>query len=145
MPEKVLEEQKRRFDQHGDPLWLFPLLPRVLPVGWKVAQDTDDGARYLFTARKGKKRVTLMSVVVSGCIEDDGRKWIHLSVAGPGRVPHWSELVDVKELFLGRDSKAIQVIPPRAEYVNIHPHVLHLFVCVDEDVLPDFTSGTGSL
>ncbi len=28
---------------------------------------------------------------------------------------------------------------------NIHPNVLHLFVCLDGDPLPDFTRGKGSL
>jgi hypothetical protein len=29
--------------------------------------------------------------------------------------------------------------------VNIHPNCLHLFVCVDNDPLPDFTRGEGLL
>ena len=40
---------------------------------------------------------------------------------------------------------AIMVIPPRSEYVNLNKRVLHLFYCLDRDVLPDFTRGGGTL
>jgi len=67
------------------------------------------------------------------------KPWRHLSVscAHPPRVPSWAELAHMKELFLG-DEKALLVLPPRAEYVNDHPSVLHLFSGPDE--LPDFRS-----
>lgn len=60
------------------------------------------------------------------------------------KLPSWKDLRDVKDVFIG-NRKAIQVFPVAAEYVNIHPNVLHLFACLDDDGLPDFTSGTGSL
>ena len=65
--------------------------------------------------------------------------WRHLSVscARPPRVPSWAELAYMKEIFLG-DEKALLVLPPRDEYVNDHPNVLHLFSGPDE--LPDFRS-----
>jgi hypothetical protein len=71
--------------------------------------------------------------------EHDGRVWRHLSVscATPPRVPDWRELGYLKELFLG-DEKAVMVFPRKAEYVNDHPHVLHLFS--GPDGLPDFRS-----
>ena len=52
---------------------------------------------------------------------------------------------EAKELFVGRDEFAYQVIPPRDQHVNIHPNVLHLWSCLDGSPLPDFTRGTGSL
>ena len=71
--------------------------------------------------------------------EHEGKVWRHLSVscASPPRVPTWSELGYMKELFLG-DEKAVMVFPSKREYVNDHPHVLHLFSGPDE--LPDFRS-----
>lgn len=42
-------------------------------------------------------------------------------------------------------STALQVLPPRAKHVNIHPFCLHLWCCLDGDVTPDFTQGSGSL
>lgn len=65
--------------------------------------------------------------------------WAHLSVSAqsPARVPSWGEMRWAKEHFLG-DRKAISVMPQRAEYVNHHPNVLHLFAPLERDPLPDF-------
>jgi hypothetical protein len=70
---------------------------------------------------------------------DDGRRWAHLSVSAqnPKRIPTWKELRWAKEHFLG-DRRAIQVLPPRSEYINIRPNVLNLYACLDDNPLPDF-------
>lgn len=75
----------------------------------------------------------------------DGKEWVHLSLSRSKQLPTWEDIVFVKETVLGRESKAVQVIPPASEHVNIHPFVHHLFCCNDEDPLPDFTQGSGSL
>jgi hypothetical protein len=71
----------------------------------------------------------------------DRSLWAHLSVGGqnckPPRVPSWEHLGWCKRYFLG-DRKAIQVLPPRSEYVNENEFVLHLFVPLELDPLPDF-------
>jgi hypothetical protein len=52
----------------------------------------------------------------------------------------------VKRIFLGRERQALQVLPRESEYVNVNPHVLHLWSALDRpDWLPDFTRGTGTL
>lgn len=70
---------------------------------------------------------------------DDGRLWAHLSVSAqsPRRLPSWKELRWAKEHFLG-DRRAIMVLPPRAEYVNITFNVLNLYACLSGEPLPDF-------
>lgn len=44
---------------------------------------------------------------------------------------------------------AIQVFPRSSQYVNVHEFCLHLFTCLDGEilgsVLPDFTAGTGAI
>lgn len=67
------------------------------------------------------------------------RVWRHLSVSAyrPPRLPSWDELRWCKEVFLG-DEKAVMAFPRKAEYVNDHPNVLHLFS--GPDGLPDFRS-----
>ncbi len=117
--------------------WIRNALPRILLHGW-IEEEGIDGSRYLH-------RKSQTSVIISGCVELDGKRWIHFSVARKDHLPHWEELVDIKEMFLGRETKAIQVIPPRSQYVNIHPNCLHLWYCVDGDPLPDFTRGGKSL
>lgn len=81
--------------------------------------------------------VKLSVIVEVECV--DGQLWGHLSVCAqqPKRVPSWAELRWCKEYFLG-DRKAVQILPPRAEYVNIHPNVLHLYAALEADPLPDF-------
>jgi hypothetical protein len=43
-----------------------------------------------------------------------------------------------RDLFVGKERKAVQVLPPASEYVNIHPHCLHLYAAIEHDPLPDF-------
>jgi hypothetical protein len=95
-----------------------------------------DGARYANDAG--------LTVILSGAIEEDGRRWLHLSISHRSRLPKWRELVAVRDLFPG-DVYCYQVLPPQEKHVNIHPRVLHLWHCLDGNPLPDFTRGTGSL
>jgi hypothetical protein len=103
--------------------------PRVLPAGW---------AKVTYPGGYGWKSPAGLMVISSAATEDDGKEWLHLSVSRQDRLPSWDDLVEVKEVFGGTATSAIQVIPPRAEYVNCHPNVLHLWVCLDESPLPDF-------
>jgi hypothetical protein len=100
--------------------------PAVLPASWKRL----DAWRYIH--RSG------LVVLVSRAVERDGLMWLHVSVSARGRLPKWDELVSVKEIFMGTTSTVLQVIPPRGQYVNDHPNVLHLWQCLDRDVTPDF-------
>lgn len=77
-------------------------------------------------------------VMVSGRTEGDGRRWIHVSLSHPNRCPTWATIRLVKDALLGRNRRAIQVLAPESEWVNLHPYCLHLWCCLDEDGLPDF-------
>jgi hypothetical protein len=61
----------------------------------------------------------------------DGEGWEHVSVhAFRGRLertPKWIEMVFVKSLCWDDDDVVIQFHPRAAEYVNDHPHTLHLW------------------
>ena len=43
------------------------------------------------------------------------------------RTPTWDEMVYVKNLCWDAEDLAVQYHPRRSEYVNAHPHVLHLW------------------
>lgn len=126
--------------------WVEALMPRVLPNEWRqieggvVSAETGrhNGNMYV-NERRG------LRIVMSAAWELDGRRWLHLSMSHPNRLPTWSELVQAKEAFMGKDSRAVQILPPRSEWVNIHAYTLHMFVCLDGDPLPDFTRGGGGL
>lgn len=134
----------------GNPLpmeeWVEAAMPRVLPYEWRrieggtVNAETGrhNGNMYV-NERRG------LRVILSAAVEDDGKRWLHLSMSLATRLPTWSELVQAKEAFMGKESRAVQVLPPRSEWVNIHEYTLHLFVCLDGDPLPDFTRGSGGL
>jgi hypothetical protein len=51
----------------------------------------------------------------------------------------------VKNLFLGRERLALQVLVSESRWINIHPYVLHLWACVDGDPVPDFARGGDSI
>jgi hypothetical protein len=66
--------------------------------------------------------------------EADG--WEHVSVhayrprgfdGAQLRTPTWREMCFVKNLFWDPDDVAMQLHPRRSEYVNEHPHVLHIW------------------
>lgn len=116
-------------------------LPHVLPVGYTTDEVSEDGAKYVYRGMHGYH-----TVIVSAAVELDGREWLHVSVATPSKLPSWDLLKFVKEIFIGRNRQAIQVIPGEAKYVNIHPNCLHLFACLSEsDPVPDFTRGGTTL
>jgi hypothetical protein len=99
-----------------------------------VVKDDYENAKICLVRLDGQ----ILSVIFEvECV--DGELWAHLSAtnAVQQRLPTWRELKWCKEYFLG-DRRAIQVLPPRAEYVNINQHVLHLYAPLERDPLPDF-------
>lgn len=99
------------------------------------------GARGTFCAKPAYAKYERLRVLVSCAQYADARRWLHVSVSlRGGQLPSWPQMSEVKELFIGGDRQAIQVMPPRSNHVNIH-EVLHLWHCLDGDGLPDFTGG----
>lgn len=68
-------------------------------------------------------------IVASGGDPDDteSQGWEHVSVSTRRRVPNWTEMCFVKDLFWEFEECVVQYHPPRSEYVNNHPYVLHLW------------------
>lgn len=109
-------------------------LPGKLPPGWYCDEERLDGARWINVKRR-------LSVIVSVAVEQDGQTWVHASIAHPSRMPTYDDLAYLKRHWLGEDRKAIMVLPPESEHINIHKYALHLFCCLGTDTLPDFTHG----
>lgn len=86
----------------------------------------------------GRAKGRALRVICTGGVEADHRRWLHVSYSKPECIPDWEDTRLVKDTFIGRDRKALQILPPEAEYVNFAPHCLHLWSCIDGDVVPDF-------
>ncbi len=112
-------------------------LPKRLPQGWRqLGNDTLSPVSY--AGPKGLK------VMVSCMTELDGRGWKHVSFSHRDRLPTYEEMVKIKQIFIGSNADAIQLLPRASRHVNEHPYCLHLWSCITEpDLLPDFTRGLG--
>ena len=101
-------------------------LEEALSIQWITAHVTVVDPRWvevpaaLAGQRAWINRHERLSVIASAAPQDDGRRWLHFSCAGRDQVPTWEQLVRVKEAFLGRESKAIQVLAPPIA-VGEHP------------------------
>lgn len=70
-----------------------------------------------------------LKIVSSG---GDETGWEHVSVSTPRRPPNWQEMCFIKDLFWEPEECVVQFHPPESEYVNNHPHCLHLWRSVRE-------------
>jgi len=77
-------------------------------------------------------------------IFSDGAGWEHVSVSTPSRSPNWTEMCFVKSLFWAPDDVVIQFHPAESQYVNNHPHCLHLWrpIGVTIPMPPSYLVGT---
>lgn len=113
----------------------------ALEAAWPSVVQSNVRVRDSFSnAKRGYFRLdgkVLTFILEAECI--DNELWLHLSIKPQNRksLPTWDELRWAKDYFLG-DRKAIQVLPPRSEYVNLDPYVLHLYAPIERDPLPDF-------
>lgn len=64
-------------------------------------------------------------------IASDGMGWEHVSVhildGKRMHTPTWTEMCHIKDLFWDGDDCVVQYHPPQSEYINNHPHTLHLW------------------
>lgn len=125
---------------------VFSISPPKLPKEWKRMNN----ALFGFLGAKEDEYLAYMkkcglTVTMTLQKEQDGKRWYHLSVSRPKKEPSYYDLCEVKNLFLGEDSLALLLFVPEAEHVNIHPHCLHLWSCVDGRPTPDFTWGMQSI
>ena len=78
----------------------------------------------------------LQALVGREPVVDDDYRW-HISISGPGRVPTWEELAATAHELRPGVPMAIG-IPPRSWWMNVHPHVLHLWELRDEHLIAEW-------
>lgn len=67
----------------------------------------------------------------------DGRDWYHVSMSHTDRLPSYDEMQLVRVCFIGEAHTALQIFPPKSQYVDHHHYCLHLYVCLTNDIVPD--------
>lgn len=60
-------------------------------------------------------------------IAANGEGWDHVSVSRKNRCPTWEEMCFIKDKFFEESECVIQYHPPKADYINKHNFVLHLW------------------
>lgn len=80
---------------------------------------TPPGSRVYRVRRDDGERGT---IIVS---RDEGR--LHFSFSWRDRVPSWQELSEARDKVLPPDVFLCVPFPPRAYWINVHPHALHLY------------------
>jgi hypothetical protein len=100
---------------------------RVSPKGY----ESKAGDRFgWFLWLRGKTQIRAM--VTDG---DEEHPWEHVSITVAyqngkkwvERDPRWEEMCWIKSLFWGPEECVVQFHPPESNYVNNHPHCLHLW------------------
>jgi hypothetical protein len=57
-------------------------------------------------------------------------RW-HLSISRTDRYPVWDEIRDARYALLPDDCTMAMLLPPKAQYVNLHPRCFHLHEIMD--------------
>jgi hypothetical protein len=104
------------------------------PQGWHIVMPWGDGLKW---ERLIGQKITVIEDI---SVKEDGKNWLHVSVAKPNRsIPTYDDLQVVRKLFIGEDRECYQVFPTKDRYVNLG-NVLHLWSCLEapNGVLPHF-------
>lgn len=94
------------------------------PLLGTTSADGNNGAFHLESPEPGWR----LAVIAS-----DGLGWEHVSVHAyrqegqRQRTPAWKEMCHVKRLFWDAEDVVMQLHPRESDYVNCHPHTLHLW------------------
>ena len=96
------------------------------PMASTSAAGNNGAFRLALKARSEDRRVQV--------IASDGAGWEHVSVVWSRAVPTWEMMCQVKALFWDPDDCVLQYHPPESDYVNAHPHCLHLWRPVGVDL-----------
>ena len=62
--------------------------------------------------------------------------WSHLSLSCVDRYPTWEEILDCRYTFFKDTDEVFQVLPPKGEYINLHPNCFHLWHAIGRRVTP---------
>jgi hypothetical protein len=103
------------------------------PLLGTTSADGNNGAFHLESPEPGWRLALICSDGTAPEVPD-GLGWEHVSVHAyirrltpKMRTPTWKEMSYVKRLCWDGEDVVMQLHPRESEYVNCHPHVLHLW------------------
>lgn len=67
-------------------------------------------------------------------IASNGGDWEHVSVASLYKIPSWSTMQRVKEMFFHDHEIVMQLHPKKSEHININNNCLHLWRPLKESI-----------
>lgn len=67
-------------------------------------------------------------------VVSNGKGWEHVSVSHKHKIPSWSVMCAVKDMFFEEEEIVMQLHPKKSEYINMHPNCLHLWKPVDKEI-----------
>jgi hypothetical protein len=101
-------------------------VPGIEPGTRAYQKDLPDGHLTAFVAPPYRKNGWHISVSHRTRIVD-----AHTNLPMPGRLPTWDEMKDVRYRFAPDNVTMAMLLPPKAQYVNVHPTTLHLWQIAD--------------
>jgi hypothetical protein len=85
-------------------------------------EDGPNGAFFIFGPCG-----TMLKVIASGLYDPVSAGWEHVSVSCQRRIPNWTEMAFVKDLFWEDEELVLQFHPKKSQYKNLHPFCLHMW------------------
>lgn len=68
-------------------------------------------------------------------IASNGAGWEHVSISHHNKTPNWDTMCKFKDMFFDEEEVVIQFHPKKSEYVNNHPHCLHLWRPLNHEII----------
>lgn len=67
-------------------------------------------------------------------IASNGAGWEHVSISHEHKIPSWSTMCILKDMFFHDEEAVMQLHPPKREYVNNFPNCLHLWKPIKKEI-----------
>lgn len=111
--------------QRGVEPWVKEFVSLVLPADWKQVDVGKTAVPYTNEYRHVRQP---LGVVIGGQKMQLGDYYIHLQAAREDRPITLAEATDIKDIFLGADMVAYQILLPRQVQTRLGPNSIHLWM-----------------
>lgn len=65
-------------------------------------------------------------------IASNGAEWDHVSISHKHKIPSWSTMCELKDLFFHENEVVMQIHPSKEDYINNHNNCLHLWKPINQ-------------